>query len=171
MTTPDAEFEAVLRETQSVIRAYIAGMGVRLDTVDDLAQEVYLEFHKGRDRRPKDVEPVRWLKGIARNLCMNHFRESKRRSDQHQEIVAGLLERLPCPFEDAGSAESLDGCLDKLPGRSREMVALRYSEGMESGAIGQRLGMSAEAVRVTLLRIRAALRECLERRLGQEGSA
>lgn len=171
MTTPDAEFEAILHETQSVIRAYIAGMGVRLDTVDDLAQEVYLEFHKGRDRRPKDVEPVRWLKGIARNLCMNHFRDSKRRSEQHLEAVATLLERLPCPFEDAPSADPLNGCLEKLPGRSRELVALRYVEGLESGRIGERLGMSAESVRVTLLRIRSVLRECLERRLGEEGSS
>ena len=169
--TSDAEFEAILHETQSVIRAYIAGMGVRLDTVDDLAQEVYLEFHKGRDRRPKDVEPVRWLKGIARNLCMNHFRESKRRSEQHQEAVAALLERLPCPFENVGSPDSLDGCLEKLPSRSRELVALRYGEGMESGRIGEKLGMSAEAVRVTLLRIRAVLRDCLEGRLGEEGSS
>ena len=169
--TSDTEFEAILHETQSVIRAYIAGMGVRLDTVDDLAQEVYLEFHKGRDRRPKDVEPVRWLKGIARNLCMNHFRESKRRSEQHQEAVAALLERLPCPFENVGSPDSLDGCLEALPSRSRELVALRYSEGMESSRIGEKVGMSAEAVRVTLLRIRAVLRDCLEGRLGEEGSS
>ena len=169
--TSDTEFEAILHETQSVIRAYIAGMGVRLDTVDDLAQEVYLEFHKGRDRRPKDVEPVRWLKGIARNLCMNHFRESKRRSEQHQEAIATLLERLPCPFENVDSPESLDGCLEALPGRSRQLVALRYGEGMESGRIGEKVGMSAEAVRVTLLRIRAVLRDCLEGRLGGEGSS
>jgi RNA polymerase sigma-70 factor (ECF subfamily) len=169
--TTDAEFEAILHETQSVIRAYIAGMGVRLDTVDDIAQEVYLEFHRGRDRRPKDVEPIRWLKGIARNLCMNHFRESKRRSEQHLEAVAALLERLPCPFEDVGFPDPLEGCLDALPGRSRELVALRYGEGMESSRIGERLGMSAEAVRVTLLRIRSVLRECLERRLGEEGSS
>ena len=74
-----ADFEAVLRETQSVIRAYIAGMGVSLDTVDDLAQEVYLEFYKTGDRRPDGLESIRCLKGIAKNLCLNHFRRSKRK--------------------------------------------------------------------------------------------
>jgi len=168
MTSTD--FEAVLRETQSVIRAYIAGMGIPLDTVDDLAQEVYLEFYKTGDRRPDGLEPIRWLKGIAKNLCLNHFRRSKRKAEQHLEAVAALLERLPCPLEGAGERDALDGCLERLPGRSREMIALRYQEGLESAEIGRKLGLSPEAVRITLLRIRAALRECLGRRFAEEGS-
>jgi len=167
--TTDADFEAILRETQSVIRAYIAGMGVRLDVVDDLAQEVYVEFYKGRERRPADVEPIRWLKGIARVLCLKHFRESKRRAEQHLEAVAVILERLPCPREEMDPS-ALDGCLEALPGRSREMVALRYREGLESAEIGRRLDLSPEGVRITLLRIRTVLRECLERRMAREGS-
>ena len=165
------EFERILRETQSVVRAYIAGMGVPLDTVDDLAQEVYLEFYKGRDRKPAEVEPLRWLKGIAKNLCLNYFRTSKRKAEQHLESLALLLERIPCSLESVGDPERLDECLEKLPGRSRQLIALRYENGMESGAIGDRLGLSAEAVRISLLRIRGALRECLERRVGPEGTA
>ncbi len=165
-----AGFEAILRETQSVIRAYIAGMGVPLDTIDDVAQEVYLEFYKGRDRRPADVEPIRWLKGIAKNLALNYFRKSKRKAEQHLEAVAVLLERLDCPTETLREEGTLDGCLDKLPPRSREMIALRYEENLESAEIGKRLKLSPEAVRITLLRIRTALRECLGRRLAEEGA-
>jgi RNA polymerase sigma-70 factor (ECF subfamily) len=164
-----AEFETVLRETQSVIRAYIAGMGVPLDTTDDLAQEVYLEYYKAGGRRPGDVEPIRWLKGIARNLCLNYFRKNKRKAEQHLEAVAVLLERLSCPIDDVREPEVLDGCLEKLPSRSRELIALRYEAGMESAAIGKRLGLSPEAVRITLLRIRNVLRDCLGRRIAQEG--
>jgi RNA polymerase sigma-70 factor (ECF subfamily) len=170
MTTSPAEFEAILRDTQSVIRAYIAGIGVPPDTVDDLAQEVYLEFYKGRDRRPADVEPLRWLKGIAKNLCLNYFRRSKRKAEQHLEAVAELLSNLPAPLEELQGQEALDGCLEKLPGRSRELIALRYEQGMESAAIGRKVGLTPEAVRITLLRVRAALRECLGRRLAQEGA-
>lgn len=165
-----AEFEAILRETQSVIRAYIAGMGVPLDGIDDLAQEVYLEFYKGYDRRPAEVEPIRWLKGIARNLCMNHFRHSKRKAEQHLEAVALILERLQCPLEEIRDVEPLDRCLKSLPPRSRELIALRYEANLESAAIGRKLNLSPEAVRITLLRIRSVLRECLGRRLAQEGS-
>ncbi|HLY10231.1 MAG TPA: sigma-70 family RNA polymerase sigma factor [Planctomycetota bacterium] len=164
-----ADFEAILRDTQSVIRAYIAGMGVPLDSIDDLAQEVYLEFYKGTERRPAEVEPIRWLKGIARNLSLNYFRRSKRKAEQHLEAVAVLLERLACPLEDVAEAETLDRCLEQLPPRSRELIALRYEADLESAAIGRRLQISPEAVRITLLRIRTVLRDCLGRRLAQEG--
>jgi RNA polymerase sigma-70 factor (ECF subfamily) len=164
-----ATFEGILRETQSLIRAYIAGMGVPLDSIDDLAQEVYLEFYKGDERRPLDVEPIRWLKGIAKNLCLNYFRKSKRKTEQHLEAVAVLLERLACPLDEVPGAEILDGCLQKLPPRSRKLVTLRYEENLESAAIGRRLNLSPEAVRITLLRIRAVLRDCLGRRFAQEG--
>jgi RNA polymerase sigma-70 factor (ECF subfamily) len=165
-----AEFERILRETQSVIRAYIAGMGVPLDTIDDLAQEVYLEFYKGAERRPPEVEPIRWLKGIAKNLCLNYFRKSKRKAEQHLEAVAVLLERLDDPLDPVRDAGSLDQCLGQLPPRSRELITLRYQENLESAAIGRRLKLSPEAVRITLLRIRTVLRECLGRQLAREGS-
>ncbi|HLF94762.1 MAG TPA: sigma-70 family RNA polymerase sigma factor [Planctomycetota bacterium] len=164
------EFETVLRETQSVVRAYIAGMGIPLDLVDDLAQEVYLEYHRGSARRPSEVEPVRWLKGIAKNLCLNHFRRSRRAAARHQEAVAELLERAESAGRPPPGPGELDGCVEELPGRSREMVALRYREGMESAAIGKAVGLSAEAVRIALLRIRSALRDCLDRGLAGEGA-
>jgi len=164
------DFEAVLRETQSLLRAYIAGMGVPLDVVDDLAQDVYLEYYRGRERRPADVEPIRWLKGIAKNLCLNYFRRSKRSAAQH-EAMAALLERVSSTMESLHEPARLDGCLDRLPGRSREMIDARYRDGKSSEAIGRSLGMTPEAVRIGLLRIRAALRECLERRVAPGGSA
>jgi RNA polymerase sigma-70 factor (ECF subfamily) len=163
------EFEKVLRETQSVVRAYIAGMGTPLDLVDDLAQDVYMEYYRGTARRPAEVEPIRWLKGIAKNLCMNHFRKSKRAAALHQEAMAELLEREDVDREPPLPG-ALDACLEKLPGRSREMIGLRYREGMESAAIGEAVGLSSSAVRIALLRIRSALRECLDRRPAEEGT-
>jgi RNA polymerase sigma-70 factor, ECF subfamily len=165
------DFESVLRDTQSVLRAYIAGMGVPLDVVDDLAQDVYLEYYRGRNRRPVDVEPIRWLKGIAKNLCLNYFRRSKRRAEQHLEAVAALLERVSSPLESLHEPAQLDGCLERLPGRSREMIHARYRDGKSSEAIGRSLGMTPEAVRIGLLRIRTSLRDCLERRIAPGGSA
>jgi RNA polymerase sigma-70 factor (ECF subfamily) len=165
------DFEAVLRETQSALRAYIAGMGVPLDVVDDLAQDVYLEYYRGRGRRPADVEPIRWLKGIAKNLCMNYFRRSKRSAAQQHEAMAALLERMSSTLESVHEPAPLDGCLDRLPDRSREMIDARYRDGKSSDAIGRSLGMTPEAVRIGLLRIRASLRDCLERRVAPGGSA
>jgi hypothetical protein len=64
----DESFEAIVRDTQPHIRAYIAGMGVPRHDVDDIAQDVYVELYRFFDRIPPEVTPKQWLKGIARNL-------------------------------------------------------------------------------------------------------
>ena len=59
------EFDRILKVTHGEVRAYLASLGVPLDCVDDLAQEVYLAWFHAPEQRPAEVVPVRWLKGIA----------------------------------------------------------------------------------------------------------
>ena len=74
------DYDDIVRDTSSHIRAYIAGMGVPRHDVDDVAQDVYVELYRFFDRMPVDVPPKQWLKGIARNLSLNYFRRTSRRS-------------------------------------------------------------------------------------------
>ncbi|MCR9120459.1 MAG: hypothetical protein NXI22_26285, partial [bacterium] len=119
------DFEAVLEETQSHIRAYIAGMGVASHEVDDVAQDTYIEFFKNLHKIPDNVPPSRWLKGIARNLCLNHFRKRSRRGRLHREALAELLARLESSFDERGIDGALDAALEKccnqLTDRSRKL--------------------------------------------------
>src|SRR5437868_3553402 len=72
----DEKFSRILEDTQAHVRAYIAGMGVASSDTDDIAQDVYLELYRNLDGIPADVEPIRWLKGVARNICLNDFHEN-----------------------------------------------------------------------------------------------
>ena len=73
------DYDDIVRDTSPNIRAYIAGMGVPRHDVDDVAQDVYVELYRFFDRMPVEVPPKQWLKGIARNLCLNYFRRNSRR--------------------------------------------------------------------------------------------
>jgi len=53
----------------------------------------------------------------------------------------------------------------------RRALLLRYEEGLELQQIAERLGKSAGHVGVLLYRVRSALRECIDRRLGAENAA
>jgi DNA-directed RNA polymerase specialized sigma24 family protein len=87
------DFDAVVRETQAHIRAYIAGLGVPRHDVDDIAQDVYVELYRFADRIPQDIPPKQWLKGIARNLCMNYFRRTSRRQRLQREALLEIFLR------------------------------------------------------------------------------
>jgi RNA polymerase sigma-70 factor, ECF subfamily len=169
----DAQFEAIVRETEAGIRAYIAGMGVTLDMVDDIAQEVYLALYKDMDAMPGNIEPIRWLKGIARNLCMNYFRRTKRTQQRQSGAMAELLataDQAPESAEalDLSTHETLAKCLGQLTEKSRRLVSLRYEEGLTAESMAETINITAGAIRIALLRIRENLRDCMSRSLSRE---
>jgi RNA polymerase sigma-70 factor (ECF subfamily) len=169
------DFDAIVRETQPHIRAYIAGMGVPRHDVDDVAQDVYVELYRFADRIPPGVTPKQWLKGIARNLSLNYFRKSSRRQRLQREALVEIFLRAE---QDGAPAlaegpirRALDGCYEKLPEVSRRLLALRYEQELPSQTIAERLQSTAEAIRIALFRVRASLRLCISNSLAKEGGS
>ena len=165
------EFDRILKVTHGEVRAYLASLGVPLDCVDDLAQEVYLAWFHAPEQRPAEVVPVRWLKGIARRMALNFFRTSKRREDKRLAVVAELLAteslEVLVPVNQPAEA-ALEHCLGEVSEKNLAVLRLRYEEELPSHLVGERLGMTAEAVRILLMRLRAALRDCITNRLRNE---
>ncbi len=169
---PQLDYDEIVRETQSHIRAYIAGMGVPRHDVDDVAQDVYVELYRFFDRMPAEVHPKQWLKGIARNLCLNYFRRNSRRSRLQREALVEIFLRVEHEGE-VGLSEgpvrsALDVCYEKLPAESRKMLALKYEQELPSATIAERLKSTSEAIRVALFRIRASLKDCIVGSLAAE---
>jgi RNA polymerase sigma-70 factor, ECF subfamily len=165
------EFERVLEASHGDVRSYLAALGVPSGSVDDLAQEVYLAWYRAPEQRPPEVETVRWLKGIARRMALNFFRASKRVNERHAAVVAELLatEAPDLPMSADVSAEAaLERCLTDLPKNQRQVIRMSYEENLASHVVAERLGTSASAVRILLMRVRQALRECITTRLKEE---
>ncbi len=162
-----AEFERILRDTQDRVRAYIAGLGAGRDEVDDLAQDVYVAFHRGWSKMPPDIEPIRWLKGIARNVCMNHFRRTKREKAHQFEAIADLLSQSAAATDDTPGFEAafdrLRDCLAAVSEKGRKLLALKYEQNLNSKEIARKTSMNPSAIRMTLLRVRDSLYRCLTR--------
>src|SRR5262245_26653748 len=176
MSQPSSEpfdFDAVVHETHAHIRAYIAGFGVPRHDVADVAQHVFIELYRFADRIPANIPPKQWLKGIARNLCMNYFRRTSRRQRLQREALVEIFlraERKESPGLSEGPVRlALDGCCEKLSPESQRLLALRYEQELPSHQIAERLQSTAEAVRVALFRIRTALKACIGKSLGPEG--
>ncbi len=170
----ELDFDATVRQTQLRIRAYIAGMGVFPQDVDDLAQDVYMEFYRNMDKIPPGVAAEAWLKGIARNLCRNHFRRSARRDRLHDQAIAEILARTQSTTDhllnESDLEIALDRCYQKLPEDSRKMLIMRYADEMSSSAIAKAIGSTAEAIRSALYRVRGALKDCVANSLAAESS-
>ncbi len=167
--SPRLDFDAILRNTHHRIRAYIAGMGVAAHEVDDIAQDVYLEFYRNLDQVPSDVAPQRWLKGIARNVCLNHIRRSARRGRLQREALAEILVDTETETHrhatEGTLALALEECRRQLPEESRQLLELRYQRDLSAATIAESLHKTSEAIRVMLFRIRASLKACVVRQI------
>ncbi len=162
----------VIVATQGRIRALVASSGVPLGDVDDVAQEVYLAYYKGEGRKPADVPVLKWLRGIAHKRCQDYFRR-RGRVMRHWHEIGKLLEggddsALERVETEEVRLRALAGCIEGLPERQRRLLRWYYTESMSAEDVGRRLGRSAGAVRVIMLRIRDALRDCVLRRVAGE---
>ncbi|MBA2480156.1 MAG: sigma-70 family RNA polymerase sigma factor [Planctomycetes bacterium] len=165
---PTERFERILAETQGQVRAYIAGMGVPVAEVDDVAQEVYLDFWRQPERMPAGVAPLQWLRGVARNCCYEHFRRRAPRS-AHLVRIAELLDvaaEPPSAVDQDQRLAALRHCLSRLDSAQRDLLDAYYRDGRGIAELAADSRRSADAVHMVLVRLRGALRRCIGDRPG-----
>ena len=126
---------------------------------EDLAQEAFARVCRDWKRVSMLDEPRLWLRRVAFNLANSQFRRlrSRRRAYTRLESMASL--------HGAGAAAdpadriSVLRALAKLPDRQREVLILRYFEGMSMGEVAELLRCPEGTVKSLASRGVAALRD------------
>jgi len=165
------EFENLVREHQAGLRAFIRALGVDDGWVDDLAQEAFIVAYRRLEDYETGTDFGKWLRSIARNLVANERRKSARRSRLLPFAVADVLLDHGHGSDVAGAyldrlLPAMQECVGQLPQRSRELLHRRYAASENASALARELRMTADSVRQHLLRIRVAVKECVEKKLG-----
>lgn len=161
-------FLAQVQQEQSRLRAFIRSLGVRAESVDDLAQDALIVAYQKRESFDPAIQQDFgvWVRGIARKLVANALRKEARRkvfcSEHVSELLLAAAETSSSTDEDRLAV--LSACLAKLPEHSRRLIHLRYGEDLSPGTIAGQLERTANDVRQVLFRIRNALLTCMEKR-------
>jgi RNA polymerase sigma-70 factor (ECF subfamily) len=160
-------FRLLVRAYSLGIRSYIASQVFRLDEVDDLAQDVFLSAWANRSTFDTQQDVGAWLRGIARNKLLTHFRSIRRKEsamdelrEQARLLLDDELESLS-QKETHRSIEALLRCVEQLPERLRQVVHAGLS-GTRSMRIAEQLEISAAAVYNLSYRANNLLRECVK---------
>lgn len=153
-----------------MVRRYVAALSRSFDAVDDLAQEVFVRAIARLNRLASADKAAAFLRGIARLVVQEHFRESTRQRQTLdydralvQTLVADERESVLAACHDQQLQCALQEAVAELPLLSRRMLEMRYHDGANATEIGQLLGIEAAAVRVSLMRIRQRLAKRLAR--------
>jgi RNA polymerase sigma-70 factor, ECF subfamily len=113
-----------------------------------------------------------WSWKVLRNRCFEVIRQSK-----YQPVLldSSVLELVDDELEtrDAEEVErrsvALKSCLDGLTENAKNILRLRYHEGLQGKEVAEQLGRKPDAVYKALQRIYATLGACIRRQLDTEG--
>ena len=167
------ELERLVGTHQASVYRYLRYLGADSALAEDLVQETFLATMRpngNHPTRPDDPVWCAWLRGIARNLFLM---ECRRRRAHPAASDDAALERAEAAWAAQFQSESdaaerlvaLRECLETLPARQREVLDHRYHRRTGRGEMARLFGMTEDGIKSLLRRIRAALAQCIERRL------
>ena len=168
-------FSLLVEEHQGAVRSFVTARIDDAFEAEDIAQEAFLiAFRKlGEVDQSRPIRP--WLCAIAGNLVKNYRRKRRARpvggsSDVILDLLDAEVEVLDSSWQASSLSEPLEYCLGKLGEAGRELIRLRYEEGLGISQIRSSLGGKHSTLTMKLHRIREQLRVCIEGQISEEAS-
>ena len=139
-------------------------------TADDLTAQTFLKALEATPNyEVRGVTFLAWLLRIAYNLTMNH---NNLRSNGYSPLpeaveAQGTAYSPEATYEAGADGEQVWAGVRRLKGDQRQVIVMRFIDGLSYPDIAKVLGKSIGAVRVIQCRALCALRHRLEDDLGQ----
>jgi RNA polymerase sigma-70 factor (ECF subfamily) len=166
-------FADLVRAHHPSVRVFLASHLRDADVIDDLVQDVFLRAFDRLSTLRDGTAFRAWLLGIARNRALEHLRERLRSGLSAPDALDALLDRtqlavLEGDDEEARRVlelEALRQCIRRLPPVGARLIREHYFKGRPITVLAAEERKNEGTLRMTLLRLREALRECVRRRV------
>lgn len=163
-----AEFVGQITRHQQALRAYIVSLMPGMDGVQDVLQETNLVLWEKRGKFKPGTHFQAWAYAIARYEVKAHRRKAIALgvTTLDDDLIEELAERgEKTPEELEQRLRSLNKCLGKLQDKERQLIEHRYFSGATLESFSAACGRPVESLRVSLFRIRTALKKCINKEL------
>jgi len=130
-------------------------------TAEDLTEEVFLKAWKSIDTcRGKEQTFSSWLYRIAHNHVIDNLRSQRKYLSADMEALAEVSSP---ELGEEGKLERQEmlEVISDLPQNQKQVIILKFIEGLDNREIGQIMGKSQGAIRVLQMRALATLRQRL----------
>lgn len=133
------------------------------ETAEDLTSEVFIRMIRALGGyRQQRVSFDAWLFQIARNLAVDHLRKSNmRRHFSLEEEMVVQTEDIDGTVERRLTSDRLVKALESLNEDQRDVIVMRFVNGMRIEQVAQALNKSADSIKGLQRRGLLALREIL----------
>lgn len=159
--------ELVRRHLNLVYAAALRRTGGRHALAEEIAQTVFTGLARQAVRLTSHPTLVGWLYRSTRNAAVDAIRSEQRREKLAQTLTTMPEELSPaeCPPEWEQLRPVIDEAMDQLKEQDREIMLLRFFQGLPFGEIGAKLNLTENNARMRSARAVEKLRS----RLGERG--
>lgn len=172
---PESKRDRVLKlalECRVGLLAYARSLLGNYSQADDVVQEAMLVVTRKYDEFEEGTSMLAGCRSIVRIEVLR----ARQRQQRDQSLARRLLDdAVDAAFEEFQEIrqrddaetwrEALERCLQRIPDRGRRVLDARFTDGLGYQQIGERVGMSLEAVRKALFRLKKQVRTCVESNL------
>lgn len=156
---PERTFESLYRRHAAAVYRYALVMLDSPADAEDVTQTTFLNAYRALLRGERPRAPGSWLRTIAHNLCLQHFRQAARRAPE-VELEADAVDLVS--DEPGVGVDDLVRALRQIPAKQRAALVMRELEGRPLAEIAGVLAVTPSAVETLLFRARRSMREQLE---------
>lgn len=151
----------LLDEVAPVVHGFLfARVGGDQPAAEDLLQETLLEAVRSAGSYRGDAALSTWLCAIARRRLARHY-ESERKAEAARAGLT-LVPRVPDDDDTVERRDEVVRALGRMPALHRQVLVLKYLDGLHVEEIAEQLGRTRVQVQSLLQRARDGLRRQLE---------
>lgn len=154
----DKDFKTAILKYQPYMQKVAEKLLGDADNAEDAVQETVIGLWKQRGSLKTTADLKSLCGTVVKRRCIDMLRK------QRPEVPIDESLMLAEPALDEYSEERYRlarAMVDRLPARQRDVILMKYEEGMDNKAIEQATGMSSTHVYATLSRAYKALRDAL----------
>jgi RNA polymerase sigma-70 factor (ECF subfamily) len=163
----------LLMQHRAALYGYIFACVRNHADAEDILQNVSVAVTESIEQLQSEAGFLPWAREIARRRVLAYRRTARREQPLDPDLVRQLAEAAERVEESRPASDhsaALAACLEALPPQSRKLIIGRYSDSAGGAeALAARFGRSVQGIYARIKRIKAALRDCVERRLQTEG--
>lgn len=171
---PEQIFVQLVVNHQAALRAFVLSLLPGSLEVDDVIQETNVEVWRKRGEFQIGTEFKSWMFSVAKFKVMAVWRDHQRRKvwAVPDETLIKLVECIEDGALDQSESRhrALRFCLERLKAGDRVLILNRYIVGQSLDKLAQEIGRKSDSVKVSLHRIRTALRACMKYRIHKGGA-
>jgi RNA polymerase sigma-70 factor, ECF subfamily len=169
--TEHKQFLRLFLQGEGDLRAFVGSLIRNRQDRDDVFQEIVTVLWEKFGEYQADQSFGAWARGVAINKVRQYWQRARRQvaplSLEAVEALANAFAQLEEPRPAA--LDALEECMKRVPEKSARLLRMRYADAlsMEKIAAAARIGVAAGYK--AMARLRAKLRDCVERRLLTRG--